>query len=81
MFRRVLFRYKLAEVGSNMNWDHITNHKGMFSFTGLDPDQCDRLKDDYSVYIVRNGRIATPGITTANVEYLARSIHAVTQKL
>ena len=50
---------------------------GMFSFTGLSPEQIDRLAAEYGIYAVRNGRICICGLNTKNVEYVAKSIAAV----
>jgi len=46
----------------------------MFSYTGLTPEQCDVLIKKWHIYLLRNGRISMCGITTKNVEYLARAI-------
>ncbi|KAJ3405575.1 aspartate transaminase aat1 [Chytriomyces hyalinus] len=65
--------------GSQRNWSHITSQIGMFCFTGLTPEQVDRLKNEFSVYLTRDGRISIAGITSGNVKYLAEAIHAVTK--
>ncbi|KAJ3296259.1 aspartate transaminase aat1 [Rhizoclosmatium sp. JEL0117] len=65
--------------GSQKNWSHITSQIGMFCFTGLTPEQVDRLKTEYSVYLTRDGRISIAGITSGNVKYLAEAIHNVTK--
>ena len=41
--------------------------------------QCDRLKNDFHIYLTRNGRVSVAGITSKNVEYLAKSLHEVTK--
>ncbi|KAI9332224.1 pyridoxal phosphate-dependent transferase [Obelidium mucronatum] len=64
--------------GSKKNWSHITSQIGMFCFTGLTPEQVDRLKNEFSVYLTRDGRISIAGITSGNVKYLAEAIHKVT---
>jgi len=69
----------LAEAGSKRNWDHIVNQIGMFCFTGLTPEQCDTLREQYHIYMTRNGRVSVAGITSANVDYLAKSIYEVTE--
>ncbi|KAJ3115478.1 Aspartate aminotransferase, mitochondrial [Physocladia obscura] len=65
--------------GSKKNWSHITSQIGMFCFTGLSPEQVDRLKNEFSVYLTRDGRISIAGITSGNVKYLAEAIHEVTK--
>lgn len=76
---RSLLKKHLAQLGSVKNWDHITNQIGMFCYTGLQPEQVERLMKEHHVYLTKDGRISIAGITSGNVEYLARSIHAVTK--
>ena len=49
----------------------------MFSYTGLNPAQCDRLKDEFGVYILRSGRMCIAGLNTRNVEATAQAMAAV----
>lgn len=76
---RKALKDKLTQLGSKFNWDFITNQKGMFSFTGLSPEQCDRLKKEFHIYLIRNGRISVAGINSHNVEYIAKAFHEVTK--
>ncbi|ORX64126.1 aspartate aminotransferase [Linderina pennispora] len=59
--------------------DHITDQIGMFCYTGLKPEQVDRLAQEFHVYLTRDGRVSMAGISSGNVNYLAESIHAVTK--
>jgi aspartate/tyrosine/aromatic aminotransferase len=43
----------LEKCGSNKNWDHITKQIGMFCFTGLTPEQVDRLMKEHHVYLTK----------------------------
>jgi len=70
---------QLKNEGSSKNWSHITNQIGMFSYTGLGPEQVDVITKDWHVYLVKNGRISMAGINTKNVDYLAKAMHAVTK--
>jgi len=67
----------LKREGSTRNWSHITSQIGMFCFTGLTPEQCDKLTKEFHVYLTRNGRISIAGVTPKNVEYLAKAIKQV----
>jgi len=69
----------LKKCGSTRNWSHITDQIGMFCYSGLTGEQVDRLATEFSIYLVRSGRISVAGITSANVEYLAKSMYAVTK--
>ncbi|KAJ7986174.1 hypothetical protein DPEC_G00348040 [Dallia pectoralis] len=69
----------LKSEGSTHNWQHVTDQIGMFCFTGLKPDQVERLTKEFSVYMTKDGRISMAGVTSGNVGYLAHGIHAVTK--
>ncbi|KAI1285188.1 Aspartate aminotransferase, mitochondrial [Halotydeus destructor] len=69
----------LTREGSSRNWQHITEQIGMFCFTGMTPDQVEKLTKEHSVYLTRDGRISVAGITTGNVDQLAHAMHQVTK--
>lgn len=69
----------LAKEGSSRDWKHITDQIGMFCFTGLKPDQVERLTKDFSVYLTKDGRISVAGLSSKNVGYLAKAMHEVTK--
>ena len=64
----------LKEKGAQQDFDFIVKQNGMFSFSGLTPEQVDRLKDEFAIYAVRSGRINIAGITADNIDYLCESI-------
>ena len=49
----------------------------MFSYTGLTPEQVDRLRDEFGIYMVRSGRANVAGFSHKNLPYLAKAIAAV----
>lgn len=53
------------------NWDHIVKQIGMFSFTGLTPQQVGFMREKYHIYMTSNGRISMAGLTDATVQYVA----------
>eukprot|EP00568_Trieres_chinensis_P011127 CAMPEP_0183295306 /NCGR_PEP_ID=MMETSP0160_2-20130417/3313_1 /TAXON_ID=2839 ORGANISM="Odontella Sinensis, Strain Grunow 1884" /NCGR_SAMPLE_ID=MMETSP0160_2 /ASSEMBLY_ACC=CAM_ASM_000250 /LENGTH=467 /DNA_ID=CAMNT_0025456769 /DNA_START=62 /DNA_END=1463 /DNA_ORIENTATION=+ len=75
---RSLLVQKLAEAGSKHDWSHVSEQIGMFAFTGMDADMCDRLTNEYYIFLTRDGRISLAGLNDGNVEYVAGAIHAVT---
>lgn len=75
---RATLRESLEKLGSPLNWQHITNQVGMFCFSGLSPDEVDRLAKEFHTYMTHDGRISMAGVTTKNVDYLANAIHEVT---
>ncbi len=56
----------------------IAGQKGMFSFSGLDRQQVDRLRDEHAIYIVGSGRLNVAGMTESNMPRLCDAIAAVT---
>ncbi|KAJ1831834.1 aspartate transaminase aat1 [Coemansia sp. RSA 2711] len=76
---RQALRARLEQLGSAQSWAHITDQIGMFCFTGLKPEQVDRLAREFHIYLTRDGRVSMAGISSSNVSYLAESIHAVTK--
>jgi len=75
---RELLKAGLINAGSKLNWDHVTNQIGMFAYTGMTGEQVDKLRSDWNIYMTRNGRISMAGVTTKNVDRLAKAIHTVT---
>ncbi|KAJ6666120.1 hypothetical protein lerEdw1_001024 [Lerista edwardsae] len=69
----------LKKEGSSHNWQHITDQIGMFCFTGLKPEQVERLTKEFSIYMTKDGRISVAGVTSSNVAYLAHAIHQVSK--
>lgn len=76
---RTLLRKHLEESGSTMSWQHVTEQIGMFCFSGMTGEQVDRLRTEHHIYMTRNGRISMAGVTSKNVERLAKAIHEVTK--
>ncbi|XP_008487434.1 aspartate aminotransferase, mitochondrial-like [Diaphorina citri] len=70
---------KILDKGSKKNWDHITNQKGMFCYTGLSASQVQKLIKEHSVHLTNDGRISLGAVNRGNVEYLAGAMHAVTK--
>ncbi len=74
---RQALRAKLEELGTPGKWNHITDQIGMFSFTGLTEPQVLKLRDEFHVYMTKNGRISMAGLNTRNVEYFAKAVDNV----
>jgi aspartate aminotransferase len=74
---RALLKDNLEKLGSKHDWSHITSQIGMFAYTGMTPEEMDRLAKEYSVYATKDGRISVAGITSANVGRLAEAIFKV----
>jgi len=74
---RSLLAERLAAAGVARDFSFITEQRGMFSITGLTPEQTDALRENDSIYIVRSGRINIAGVTEANVDRLTKAIARV----
>jgi aromatic-amino-acid transaminase len=59
------------------DFSYFLTQRGMFSYTGLTAAQCDRLKDEFGVYLLRSGRMCVAGLNTGNVEATAAAMAAV----
>ena len=59
------------------DYSFISRQNGMFSFSGLNVDQVNRLKDEFAVYIVGSGRISVAGMTKNNMQALCTAIAKV----
>lgn len=75
LLMRAELRSKLEALGTPGTWEHITQQIGMFSFTGLNPQQVTFMIKERHVYLMASGRINMCGLTTGNIDYVAESIH------
>lgn len=78
--RLVSLRHGLVEAvraqGSEQ-FDFICQHKGMFSVTGLSPEQIGRLRDEFAIYAVGDGRINIAGLQENQLDYVAKALLTV----
>jgi len=59
------------------DFSYFVKQRGMFSYTGLTPEQVDRLREEYAVYLVKSGRMCVAGLNEHNVDYVARAMAEV----
>ncbi|KJZ15696.1 aromatic amino acid aminotransferase [Marinomonas sp. S3726] len=76
---RSLFVSTLRANGVDQDFSFISRQQGMFSFSGLTPDQVSRLRQEFAIYIVGSGRINVAGITHENIKPLCDAISTVVQ--
>ena len=48
---------RLSEQGDERDFSFIERQRGMFSFSGLNAEQAEVLREQYAIYIVAGGRI------------------------
>ncbi|PWB33495.1 aromatic amino acid aminotransferase [Pseudomonas sp. SDI] len=64
----------LAPHGLSERFAHIAAQRGMFSYTGLSPEQVKQLREQHSVYMVGTGRANVAGADAARLALLAAAI-------
>ncbi len=74
--RNLLLRELNAVCGEG-HFEFMQRQSGMFSYTGLTPEQVDRLREEFSIYMLRSGRINVAGVRHENVHRLCESIAEV----
>jgi len=67
----------LAAKMPQRDFSYFLRQRGMFSYTGLSPQQVDRLREEFAVYLVRSGRMCVAGLNSGNVEATAEAMAAV----
>lgn len=70
-------RQRLEAAVPGKDFSFVTEQRGMFSYTGLTPEQVERLKSEYGIYAVRSGRICIAALNARNLDYVAEAIAAV----
>ncbi|WP_065260807.1 amino acid aminotransferase [Pseudomonas bananamidigenes] len=64
----------LEPHGLRERFAHIGVQRGMFSYTGLSPEQVKDLREHHSVYMVSSGRANVAGIDATRLDLLAEAI-------
>ncbi|KAG9119003.1 Aspartate aminotransferase, cytoplasmic [Ceratobasidium sp. 392] len=75
--RDELYAILTNELKTPGKWNHIVDQIGMFSFTGLTPEQSQQLIDKAHIYLTSNGRISMAGLNSHNIRYFAESMDKV----
>ena len=74
---RSLFVDTLTNLGVSKDFSFIKAQRGMFSFSGLNKNQVNALRNEYATYIVGSGRINVAGMTEDNMGRLCEAIKTV----
>ena len=74
---RALAVSQLAATGLQRDFGFIQRQRGLFSFLGISPDQIDRLRSEFAIYLVGSSRMNIAGLSEGNIEYFADSLAAV----
>jgi len=74
---RNALRKSIEAKGTPGQWNHVTDQIGMFTYTGLNPKQVERMVNEFHIYMTGDGRISVAGLNPGNVGYVAECIDAV----
>jgi len=74
---RVALQQKLKAAGVAQDMDFITRQKGMFSYSGLNQAQMQRLRSEFGIYGVDSGRICVAALNSRNIDAVVAAIAKV----
>jgi aromatic-amino-acid transaminase len=77
---RELFVRRMREKGVERDFSFIERQRGMFSYSGLSRETVDRLRNEYSIYIVGSGRICVASLNEKNIDYVCEAIAEVEER-
>ena len=64
----------LVQKNVKGEWSHIVKQRGMFSYTGIQAPVVARLKSDFHIYMLSNGRISLAGLNQGNIGRFADAL-------
>jgi len=67
----------LSDKLPGRDFSYFLTQRGMFSYTGLTPEQVDVLREQHGVYVLRSGRMCVAGLNSSNVNAVAVAMAAV----
>lgn len=71
---RCSFSERMAELVPDKDFSFASAQRGMFSFTGLSPEQVEMLRVEHSIYLVGSGRINLAGLSSNNIDRVCQAI-------
>jgi aspartate aminotransferase len=74
---RQLIIDKLRAEGVSQDFSFITRQHGMFSFLGINKEQIERLRKEFSIYMVGSSRVSIAGLNHSNIDYFAKAVATV----
>ena len=76
---RVALQARLTAAGLSQDMGFITRQQGMFSYSGLNSTQMQRLRAEFGIYGVDSGRICVAALNEHNLEAVVRAIVQVSE--
>ncbi len=74
---RAMLVERLHERLPSSDFRYMLHQRGMFSYTGLNVEQVQRLRKEFSIYAIDTGRICIAALNSRNVDDVAAAIAAV----
>jgi aromatic-amino-acid transaminase len=74
---RQALQTRLAAAGVKQDISFITRQKGMFSYSGLNKEQMQRLRGEFGIYGVDSGRICVAALNSRNIDAVVAAIAKV----
>lgn len=74
---RELMVQQLKEKGARQDFSFVTQQCGMFSYSGLNPVQVERLREEFGIYAVSTGRICVAALNHSNIDAVTDAMVAV----
>jgi aromatic-amino-acid transaminase len=74
---RTSLQAKLQAAGVKQDVSFITRQNGMFSYSGLNKDQMQRLRQEFGIYGVDSGRICVAALNESNIDAVVSAIAKV----
>ena len=68
---------KLAAAGVKQDLSFITQQQGMFSYSGLNAGQMQRLRTEFGIYGIDSGRFCIAALNRHNIDAAAKAIASV----
>jgi aromatic-amino-acid transaminase len=68
---------KLQSRGVRQDFSFVARQRGMFSYSGLNSAQVDRLREEFGIYAVGTGRICLAALNSRNIDAVADAIAKV----
>lgn len=65
---------ELRNQHNTRQFDFIESHRGMFTILGFSAEQMGRLREEFAIYGVADGRINIAGLTEKDIPYVANAI-------
>jgi aromatic-amino-acid transaminase len=68
---------RLRENGVDQDFSFVERQRGMFSYSGLNPKQVERLREEFGIYAVGTGRICLAALNSGNIDAVAKAMAGV----